>query len=141
MTDECVVRMQHFLAEIAEFGGQAGAPLIELQFGDVATVTSLLLEAPGPSLSITAHLPRQEEFSFFDMSHCWIFFSDTALTACSELLWHADSGHYVVIRQIPVLDLPDERSVLDAIMDTSTDAASWLSRISGQAVAALIIES
>lgn len=145
LIDDTVVRMQRFLAELVEFSGQTendyGAPVIELQFGDVMTITSLLLDVPGPSLSITTLLPCQEEAGFFDMSYCWNFFSDTTLTMQSELLWHADKGHYVMLRQIPILDLLDERSVMDAILDASSDAANWLASVSGKTVAALIPET
>jgi len=129
--------MQRFLHEMVEYVGQADncytVPVIELQLGAVLTVTSLLLDSPGPSLSITALLPRQEQAGYHDVLHTVTIGGFLGISGGGEFFWHAEQGRFVVVRLVPVLDLPDERSVLDAILDLSEDAFDWFCVISGVA--------
>lgn len=129
--------MRRFLREMVEYVDQADSPytvpVIELQLGEVLTITSLLLDNPGPSLSITALLPRQENTGYLDVLHTVSIGGYRGITGGGEFFWHAEQGRFVVIRLVPVLDLPDERSVLDAILDLSEDAFDWFCVISGAA--------
>jgi hypothetical protein len=43
-----------------------------------------------------------------------------------EFLWDADEGRYMGLRMVPIGSLPDERSVMDAILATSDLALDWL---------------
>jgi hypothetical protein len=43
-----------------------------------------------------------------------------------EFLWDADEGRYVALRMVPIVSLPDERSVMDAILATSDLASAWM---------------
>ena len=134
--DHSVARMNQFLQEMVELTGQAdcatsGVPVLELQLGDIVTFTSLSMDDMAPSLSITALLPRHKETAG---EFCWSSAAQmetcAILTDGAECLWHADEGRYVMVRQVPILDLQDERSILDAILDTSDQAAMWFASIS-----------
>ena len=118
--------MAAFLREMAGLAGQAeqAAATLELQFGDVQTVTMLDPQGNVPELSISAQLPRDERIAYSQMSISDGMASPDGAsdTAC---LWHADEGRYVMVRRIPVRDLPDERSVFDAILDTADQAGQW----------------
>jgi hypothetical protein len=46
-----------------------------------------------------------------------------------DCLWHANAGHYVVVRNIAITDFSNERSVMDAIADTSDLVALWFATI------------
>jgi hypothetical protein len=128
-------RMNQCLQELVELTGQqhngtASVPVLELQLGEVVTITSLLMDATMPSLSITALLPRREQTDNVHLPPSSQKGMPTALADGSECLWHADEGRYVVIRQVPIAELQDaERSVLDAILDTSDQAALWFAAI------------
>jgi hypothetical protein len=43
-----------------------------------------------------------------------------------EFLWDADDGRHIGLRLVPIASLPDERSVMDAIVETSDMAAAWM---------------
>lgn len=124
--DGSVAQLNSFLRELVEMTGQsAGAravPVLELQFGDIATSTVLLVDQDVASLSITALLPRLEHAEYQPLSAA-------AEAGEWECLWHADAGHYVVVRNIPITDFPDERSVMDAIADTADEVARWIGSV------------
>jgi hypothetical protein len=130
--DGSVAGLSRFLRELVEMTGQSiGAqtvPVLELQFGAIFTSTVLSTEQDVASLSITALLPRLERSEYLPLSA-----AQAAISAVEagewEWLWHADAGHYVVVRNIPITAFPDERSVMDAIADTSDQVARWLARM------------
>lgn len=130
--DGSVAGLSRFLRELVEMTGQStgaqAVPVLELQFGDIFTSTVLSTEQDVPSLSITALLPRLErpEYQPLSSAHAQMSAVDAGEWEC---LWHADAGHYVVVRNIPITDFPDERSVMDAIADTSDQVALWLARM------------
>ncbi|WP_211474769.1 hypothetical protein [Collimonas humicola] len=127
--DGSVAGMRRFLYELVEMTAQGAAsdatPLLELQFGDVLTVTSLSTAHGAACLEVTAFLPRQQQAGYFPQSSLPAAAGPAAGSDC-EFLWHADEGRYVAVRKIALADLPDERSVMDAIMDTSDLAVMWL---------------
>lgn len=135
--DDAVERMQRFLQEMVDFVDQTdiryAVPVIELQLGAVLTVTSLLLKSPGPSLSITAFLPRQGATPYRDVLHAMSVGGYQGIVGGGEFFWHAEQGCFVVVRLVPVLDFQDERSVLDAILDLADDAFNWFCGIFGTA--------
>lgn len=117
-------RMAAFLTEMAWLCGQDAGPLLELQFGNVRTLTMLLQDKETLALSISVLLPRDERLGYLEAS-----LSDGEMgwggkpdTTC---LWHADQGCYAMIRNIPLRQLSDERSVFDAILETVDQAESW----------------
>lgn len=122
-------RMEAFLKEMACLVGQdidipGTTPVLELQFGDIRTLTMLLSDSKVPALSITVFLPRQELLGYSQQA-----LSDGALgkedVKDVAWLWHADEGCYAMIRSIPLQQLPDERSVFDVILDTADQAEQW----------------
>jgi hypothetical protein len=124
--------MHRFLQELVELTGQSiGAndvPVLELQFGEVATMTSLSANVNAPCLSITALLPRQSQPEYQPLPSVTIE-TLAPLSDEYEILWHADEGRYVVIRRIPIGELKDERSVMDAILDTSDHTTRWFAQV------------
>ena len=114
--DGSLARITALLRELIELTGhdEGGVPVLELQFGDILTRTAL--HALGQSyLVITAMLPTCGDGGYRaphgqDM----------------EFLWDADEGRYIGLRMVPIGSLPDERSVMDAILATSDMASAWL---------------
>lgn len=121
--------MTHFLRELAALAGQpdgeGGNPVFELYFGQVLTRTCVTMGTAAPYLAITAFLPRDQRLAGLSASAEQL--GSVALPADSDLLWHADDACYIIARHIPVSDFLDEPSVLDAVMDASIQANTWLS--------------
>ena len=121
--------MEVFLKEMVSLAGQGDnnpetVPVLELQFGDIRTRTTISLKAEAPAMSITALLPRDERLVYSESS-----LSDATLgeqqmmdTAC---LWHADEGRYAMARNVPLRQLQQEWDVFDAILDTADQAEQW----------------
>jgi len=103
------------------------APILEFQFGEITTATSLLTSGKGEYLSITALLPRPIGDALKSTAHLSM---SAAIEGDRNILWHADKGCYVIVRELPVSAFLDERSVLDAIADTADEAAAWQASIS-----------
>lgn len=123
--------INRFLKELVELAGQgdyAHMPVLELQFGDVLTRTSLSLSGDVPCLSIVALLPQDDRLNYLSRLTRPLV-SSNASSHETELLWHADEGRYVVTCSIPTVELPDDRSVLDAILDTSDQARAWFAAV------------
>ena len=123
--DGSVDAMSRFLKYMAGLVGVPGnddVPVLTLQFGEILTATSLMVSGDLPCLSITALLPRYELPGHFS----------AVVPEASELLWDADEGRYVLVRKIPIALLPDERSVLDAILEASDSAKSWFASVKVQ---------
>lgn len=130
--DGSVARLSRFLRELVEMTGESigaqAVPVLELQFGDIFTSTSLSAEQEVASLSISALLPRRKRPEYLPLSSVQAEIAASEAGAW-ECLWHADAGHYVVVRNIPITDFPNESSVMDAIADTSDQVARWFARI------------
>jgi hypothetical protein len=110
------------LADLAALAGQhcAGTPVLELMVGDIVAFTSVASDAA--CLTVTARLPVD--------GHCGYLPAGAALRERLaqdgiECRWHADEGCYVAVRSVPLSALPDERSLMDAILDTVDAARAW----------------
>jgi hypothetical protein len=116
--DGSLSQVAALLRELIQLTGHDGddVPVLELQFGDILTRTALHALDQN-YLVITAMLPK-----FGD--------GDGARPAPPgrdmEFLWDADEGRYVALRMVPIRSLPDERSVMDAILATSDLASAWM---------------
>lgn len=130
--DGSVEALNRFLQELVEMTGQgSGAdsvPVLELVFGDITTMTSLSIAGDAACLSITALLPRKAQTDYQPLSSVPVAMSVTAEREY-ECLWHADEGRYVMVRRIPIENLRDERTVMDAVLDTSDQAAKWFNTV------------
>lgn len=121
--DGSAAQLSRFLRELIAMSGQEsdGVPMLELQLGEILTRTTL--PAPdGADLLISALLPPCGDAGYSAQS------SEEIATQAAlgiEFLWHVDAGRYIGVRKVPIAKLPDERSVLDAILTTSDQAAAW----------------
>jgi hypothetical protein len=122
--DGSLARITALLRELVELTGHdAGdVPVLELQFGDILTRTALHALDKN-YLLITAILPRHG-----DSGPGWApsGAGPAPHGQDMEFLWHADDGHYIGLRMVPIGSLPDERSVMDAILAASDQAAAWM---------------
>lgn len=113
--DGSLARITALLRELIQLTGhdESDVPVLELQFGDILTRTTLhaldknylLIMAILPKCGDSPPAPHGQDMEF---------------------LWHADDGRYVGLRMIPIGSLPDERSVMDAILATSDKASAWM---------------
>lgn len=123
--DGSIEAMHQCLETLAELTcqdmNQNTVPVIEFQFGDIVTMTSLLRVGNRGYLSITALLPRLPD----DLPQSTSQLTTSTVTENTHgILWHADKGCYVITRKLPVSSFADERAVLDAIADTADDATA-----------------
>lgn len=122
---EAIARFLRDMAELTgEPGDKDGVPILTLQFGSIVTVTSITSDSDLPFLTITTLLPP--------VGQACCFSSPTgeqpylrAGRHADQVLWDAGEGRHVFARRIPASMLPDERSVLDAILDACDDAKAW----------------
>jgi hypothetical protein len=109
--------MQWLLQELVALADQHDdlntAPVLELQFGDVVTRTTLAVNDGIPCLSVVAELPRTEHIGQPPQSSRPLP-APTIARQRTELLWHADAGRYVVVSTTPIAALPEETSVLSS---------------------------
>jgi len=132
--DGSLSRISALLRELIGLTGhEAGdVPVLELQFGDVLTRTTLHA-LDRNYLLVTAILPRCG-----DSRHVCVPSGTCPSGTCPsgtcpaphgqdmEFLWHADEGRYIGLRMVPIGTLRDERSVMDAILATSDKASAWM---------------
>lgn len=119
-----------FLAELTLLAGQGapGTPVLELQIGEIFTRTAVEMGGTNHYLSVTALLPRCQPPHYLPLP--FPVRAETSLVSgTAEFLWHADEGCYIVMRKIPVAELPDGFSVMDAILQTSDLASICYSSI------------
>ena len=114
--DGSLVRITALLRELIELTGHdvGDVPVLELQLGDILT-RSAAHALDKNVLVITAMLPK-----------CGDRGCPPPQGQDMEFLWDADDGRYIGLRMVPIGSLPDERSVMDAILETSDMAAAWL---------------
>ena len=110
------------LAELAALAGQqcAGTPVLELMVGEIVTFASVASD--GACLVVTARLPACGQAGYLPAAAA---FSERLGHDGIECRWHADEGCYVAVRSVPLKALPDERSLMDAILDTADAARAW----------------
>ena len=119
-----VVDFVRELIEMAEGGvNETPKDVLELQFGDVLTKTAVQTD-DGSCLLVMAFLPKCRHSPFTPRQTVSL---STPARGMLEIFWHAEEGRYVGMRRIALDDLPDERSVMDAILATAEDAAAWFS--------------
>jgi hypothetical protein len=102
-------------------------PVLELRFGEILTMTSLLTIDGRGYLSITAFIPRPTGDVLQSTAH---LAKSATIEGDTTILWHANDGCYVIVRKLPISVFWDERSVLDAIADASDEAMAWQAAIS-----------
>lgn len=124
-----LIRINRLLQELIELSGQQTptASVLELQIGGIVTRSAIAPEMPDRSLAITALLPKCEQPHYLPR-----LFSPSSAEqgpTCVEILWHADEGRYIVVRKVPVVELTDERSIMDAILLTADIARDYFSTL------------
>jgi hypothetical protein len=93
-----VAEVARFLKELIALADQQapGAPVLELQIGEIQTRTSLECSGQYHYLSVTALLPRCEQPHYLPSP-----FTPPAAQAGAvsniEFLWHADEGRYIAV--------------------------------------------
>jgi len=122
--DGSLSRITALLRELIGLTGhdEGAVPVLELQFGDILTRTTLHALDKN-YLLITAILPKCG-----DSGLAWAPSATEPAPPGQdmEFLWHADEGRYIGLRMVPIGSLPDERSVMDAILAASDKAAAWM---------------
>lgn len=115
--------IKRFLGELTTLSGQAPAPrpVLELLLGDIFTSTSIEPEGQDLYLCVTGLLPPgvAPPCTTYALAALLAAALDEAERAGCELLWHADQGRCILVRKISLHTLADERSVMDAILDTA----------------------
>ncbi|WP_252716965.1 hypothetical protein [Herbaspirillum sp. B65] len=129
-------RVSRLLRELIGLTGQPDATVatLELQLGEIFTRTLIDPETPDRHLAITALLPRCEQPHYLPR-----MFSPPGappLPPQTDFLWHADQGCYIVVQRIAVAELPDERSIMDAILVTADIARDYHLAINASAASA-----
>lgn len=130
--DGSAERLHRYLQELVEMTGQTdsthAAPVLTLLLGDICTSTALSTIGAAPCLSITAILPRAKRSEYQPLSTMPSTMSE-AFAREYEFMWHADEGKYVVVRNVPITALVNERCVLDAILEASDQAVKWFASV------------
>jgi hypothetical protein len=126
-----VNRINRLLQELIELTGPqtSASSVLELQIGDIFTRSAIAPEMPERCLAITALLPKCEQPHYLPR-----LFSPPGAEkwpACAEFLWHADEGCYIVVHKVPVVELTDERSIMDSILLTADIARDYFAALSG----------
>ena len=111
------------LRELAALAGQEGdVPVLELQLGGILTRTAVHAGGGG-WLVITAQAtgdgPAAPDAPPPDAL-------ETGERGELEMLWDADQGGLMAVRRVALRDLPDEHSLMDAILVTADLAAARL---------------
>ncbi|RSZ61080.1 hypothetical protein HF313_16555 [Massilia atriviolacea] len=119
-----VLRCLRELVALTGLGSADGPPVLELQFDDIVTLTSLAADAPQPYLCVSVYLPRRA-----------LAPSAAAPLASpgypgGEWLWDASEGRYIILHDIGIEQLADETSLLDAILAAKDKASAWLLSVS-----------
>ena len=117
------------LRELAALAGQEGdVPVLELQLGGILTRTAvhaggggwLVITAQatgdGPAPAPDAPAPDAPPTDAME----------TGERGELEMLWDADQGGLMAVRRVALRDLPDEHSLMDAILVTADLAAARL---------------
>ena len=115
------------LAQLAALAGQhgSGTPVLELIVGDIVTCTSV--ESAAACLLVTARLPASGKSGYLPAGAA---LQQRMARDGIECRWHADDGCYVAVRCVALATLPDERSLMDAILETADAAQAWHAQLS-----------
>lgn len=114
------------LAQLSALAGQqcAGTPVLELMVGDIVTCTSVAGDLA--CLLVTARLPAGGQSGYLPAGAA---LQEKLGQDGIECRWHADEGCYVAVRSVPLAELPDERSLMDAILETADAAGAWYAQL------------
>ncbi len=128
--DISAVQVKHLLLELTALAGQEGSenPVLELQIGEIITRASVEYSGADRYLSITGLLPSCEHPHYLPL----LFSPKTEIDdniSDIEFFWQADEGRYIVVKKIPMTELSDERSVMDAILSTADLASRYFAVI------------
>lgn len=120
--DGSAAAASRLLAQLAVLAGQpcAGAPVLELMVDEIVTFSSVAVDAA--CLTVTARLPSCGGRGYLPAGAA---LQEQLAKGGIECRWHADDGCYVAVRIVPLAALPDERSLMDAILDTADAARAW----------------
>ncbi|WP_231502449.1 hypothetical protein [Herbaspirillum sp. RV1423] len=132
--DISATAVDRLLSDLIEMTGQASISprVLELQIGEIFTRTAVERGAEH-FLSVTASLPKCEQPHYLPLPVMPPAATSQRLSSV-DFLWHADEGRYIVVRKIPLGCFSDERSVMDAILETADIAGEYLIAVqSGQA--------
>ena len=123
--DGSVTQVIRFLRDLIQLSGQEaqGVPVLELQLGEILTRTAVQTMDRN-YLLITAYMPKCRRSHYVSQVSAG---ASAQAEGCIEYLWHGDEGRHIGVRKVPVTELSDERSVMDAILTTSDQAAAWFS--------------
>lgn len=129
--------VDNMLMELIALAGQAAhvPPVLELLFDDILTRTWTVKAAGTTWLMVSAILPK-----FYSIYPLFIrasvpadFNSVEAGLAKTEMLWMPESGRYIALAKLPAAVLPDQKALMDAILDTSDEADHFRQTRCGQA--------
>ncbi|WP_256081748.1 hypothetical protein [Massilia sp. YIM B04103] len=109
------------LAELCALAGQdaAAPPVLELQLGAVVTRATVGAGPGGDCLHISVRLPRSPPSAYAAQARHSIGGDGF------DCMWHADEGCHIVVRRMALAAFRDERSVMDAMLDTADLAQAW----------------
>lgn len=110
--------IKRLLRDLAGLTGEEAAlrPVLELLIGAILTRTSVEPEGEDLYLCVTGLLPPGLPQSAAAAALAML--DEEELAHC-ELLWHADLGRHILVRKIALRHFSDERSVMDAVLDTA----------------------
>lgn len=127
--DGSVAQVTRFLRELIGMTGQEieAVPVLELQLGEILTRTTIQT-ADRSYLLITAIMPKCRRSHYLLQAS-----AETSLEDEEDIhyLWHADEGRHIGVRRIPIAKLPDERSVMGAILTMADETGAWFSERRG----------
>lgn len=120
-----VTQVTSLLRDLVQLSGQEAqdVPVLELQLGEILTRTAVQT-IDRNYLLITAYMPKCRRSHYVSQVNSAAF---SRSEGGIEYLWHVDEGRHIGVRKVPVTELSDERSVMDAILTTSDQAAAWFS--------------
>lgn len=123
--DGSVTQVTSLLRDLVQLSGQEtqDVPVLELQLGEILTRTAVQT-IDRNYLLITAYMPKCRRSHYVSQVNAAAF---SRSEGGIEYLWHVDEGRHIGVRKVPVTELSDERSVMDAILTTSDQAAAWFS--------------
>lgn len=103
---------------------ESAVPILELQFDDIFTSAWFPEDSALQCMCIAVLLPRHTQSSCLPIG-CALPLIPKPPLKKDALLWHADEGCYVIMFHVPIADLSDERSMLDAMLDAAEQAKAW----------------
>ena len=138
LLDGSVAGLNAVLLDLVAIVGQDNnshtAPILEIQFGDICTLTSAQEIQGNAFLSVAVLLPRHDKA---DCSSVGAMKYSTLLGKDGdwECLWHADKGHHVLVHNIAINSISDECGIMDAIIESAEQATLWFAVHCGGSVA------